>query len=239
MDRWCHDPDAAAPVRLAVRSAPQVARHRHGSRDLATDDRAPFTPPSHLAPGRAAAIDAGGSADGDRLASSRRAAAGQRAERHGSRAARGDSRARARPHSPSRLPRQPVADARRNAVVLPPRRVVAVAAHPDRAGKLLRRSRRQPLRGSVRVRASARRSRNAAGRIGPPRPRGDRRVAAASGSARADRPLARGPCAWMACGQRRGRVDRGHCRERAQPQRARRRSVHGRRSHASDRITPA
>ncbi len=64
-------------------------------------------------------------------------------------AARGDPRARARAHPPSRLSGEPAADARRDAALLSPGGLVAVAPDPHRARELLRRSRRQPVRRSV------------------------------------------------------------------------------------------
>ena len=79
-------------------------------------------------------------------------------------AARGDSCARARAHPPSRLPRQPLADSRRDVAVLSPRGLVAVAPDPRGTRELLRRSCGQPLRRSIYVRKGARRSRRAARR---------------------------------------------------------------------------
>ena len=98
----------------------------------------------------------------DRLAQAGRAAAGERAGRPVAAAARGDPRARARAHPPPRLPGQPAADARRDAALLSPGGLVAVGTHPRRARELLRRSRRQPVRRSGRLRQRARRSRGAA-----------------------------------------------------------------------------
>ena len=66
-------------------------------------------------------------------------------DRNGPRAARGDSGARARAHSPSRLPREPVTDAGRDAALLSSRRLVAFSPYPDRARELLRRPRGEPV----------------------------------------------------------------------------------------------
>ena len=75
---------------------------------------------------------------------------------------RSDPRARARAHPPARLPGEPAADARRDGALLSPGGLVALAPHPHRARELLRRSRRQPLRRSGRLRERAGRSRSAA-----------------------------------------------------------------------------
>ena len=102
-------------------------------------------PPRHPA----ARIGSGCRPDGDRLAAAGRAGSGQRARRAGAGAGRGDPRPRTRAHPPARLPGEPAADAGGDAALLPSRRVVAVEAHSRRAGELLRRSGRQPLRRSV------------------------------------------------------------------------------------------
>src|SRR6185436_18828405 len=101
--------------------------------------------------------------------------------------------ARAGAHPPSRLPRQPAADARRDAVVLSPRGVVAVAADSSGAGELLRRSGGEPLRRSVHVREGAGRSRGAARRrrtAGLPRAGRHRRIARPAREASHRRPVA-------------------------------------------------
>ena len=131
-------------------------------RGVAADGRPAVEAPAHRAADPAARVRARRSADGHRLAEAGRAAAGERAGRAGAAAARSDPRARARAHPPSRLPGQPAADAGRDAALLSPGRLVAVAPHPDRARELLRRPRGQPVRRSVRLRERARRSRGAA-----------------------------------------------------------------------------
>ena len=117
---------------------------------------------------------------------------------------RSDPRARARPHPPSRLPRQSAADRRRNAAVLSPGGVVGVAPDPRRARELLRRSRGEPLRRSGGLRRGAGGARGAAVDNGRSRARGDRRLAAAAGQAAARRAVARRPRAGLARGRCRG-----------------------------------
>ena len=198
-------------------------------RELAADRRAGSRSRLHIArPIRLLRVGAGRSADGDRLAAAGRAAAGERAGGPGAAAARGDPRARARAHPAPRLPRQPAADARRDAAVLSPRGLVAVAPHPDRARELLRRSRGQPVRRSVCLRAGACRPRGAARGFEPSRARGDRRLAAASRPPAARRAVARRPRPRLARGQHRGRAHRGHRRRSGRKERARRRTGRGR-----------
>ena len=144
----------------------RIARRHRRAETLAVDGGAAVAAAAHRAAVTPARVDARRRADGHRLAEAGRAAAGQRAGRADAAAARSDPRPRARAHPPARLPRQPAADARRDAALLSSRRVVAVAAHPHRARALLRRSRRQPLRRSGRLCRSARRPRGAA-RRGP------------------------------------------------------------------------
>ena len=112
---------------------------------VAADGRPAVETPAHLAADPAFRVRDGRSADGHRVAAPGCAHAGERADRNGPRAARGDSGARARAYSPSRLPREPVADAGRDAALLPSRRLVAFSPYPDRARELLRRPRGEPV----------------------------------------------------------------------------------------------
>ena len=176
-------------------------------------------------------------ADRHRLAEAGRAAAGQR---HGRPRAEPDGshpRARARPHPASRLRRQSFPDRRRNVVVLSPGGVVAVAADSRRAGELLRRSRREPVRRPGGVRSGARRARRAAFDSRRSGARGNRRIAAAAGQAAARRPDTRRPRAGLARGRccaarpdqhvRRGRNERRvHRRARRSPPLSRRHRRH-------------
>ena len=150
-----------------------------------------------------------------------RAASRERSCRAVAGADRGDPRARARAHPPPRLPREPAADARRDAVVLPPRGLVAVAADSGRTRELLRRSRGEPVRGSVCVCDRARRSRGTARRhaaAGLPRHGRKRQLARPSRAPPAWRSDARRPCTRLArrqrddCGDVRGRGRRGRHR---------------------------
>ena len=83
----------------------------------------------------AARVRAGRSAHRDRMAAAGGPHAGERAGRDGAAAARSDPRARAGAHPAARLPREPPADARRNAAVLSPRGLVAVAAASESSGR--------------------------------------------------------------------------------------------------------
>ena len=140
---------------VARRRAGRARRCRRSSRRLARR--------LHIcADGDAAAVARGRRADGDRLAEARRAAARERPRRPLAAAGRSDPRARARARPPSRLPREPAADAARDAALLSPGGVVALAADPHRTRELLRRPRRQPVRRSGGLRTRACRSRGAA-----------------------------------------------------------------------------
>ncbi len=81
--------------------------------------------------------------------------AGRRPRRTFPERARGGARTRARAHPASRLSRQPAAVGRRDAALLPPRRLVGVARRPRRARALLRRSRGEGLRRRGALRAGA------------------------------------------------------------------------------------
>jgi hypothetical protein len=99
--------------------------------------REALSPTPHLAFDPAPRIGRRRSPDRHRLAEAGRAAADERARRPDAAADGGDSRARARAHPPPRLPREPPAGARRNAAVLPPGGLVALAPHQNRARELL------------------------------------------------------------------------------------------------------
>ena len=90
---------------------------------------------AHRSPRPAAGIGRRRRADGDWLAAAGRSPSGQRAGGAVAPAGRGDSGARARAHPPARLPRQPAADARRDAAVLSPGRLVALAANSQRSAR--------------------------------------------------------------------------------------------------------
>ena len=109
-----------------------------GTSGVAADGRQAFEAPPHCAADSAARVFDGRRADRDRVAPAGGADAGERAGRDGAAAARSDPRARARAHQPPRLPRQPAADARRDAALLSSRGLVAVAPDPGRARELLR-----------------------------------------------------------------------------------------------------
>src|SRR6185503_6245843 len=69
--------------------------------------------------------------------------------------ARGGARPRARARAAPRLPREPAADAGRDAALLPPGRVVVRRAHPRGARALLRRPRRRRVRQRAALRRGA------------------------------------------------------------------------------------
>ena len=217
--------EPAAPDRLAVGPAHAVARHEARARSVAGHGAAAVAPAASASRGRTARVGGGRSANGDRVAQTRGAAARERAR--GSRPASdgSDSRARARAHPAARLSREPAADARRDAPLLPSGRLVDLAPDPYRARALLRRSRGEPLRRSGRLRARACRPRNAPRRA----PRGGRK-----------RRLARGPhrkaprCAGLARGKGPGVARRD--RRRRPRVRHHRRDRGSRRSRGSARI---
>jgi hypothetical protein len=91
-----------------------------------------------VARGWLAGVQARARARGDRLLPPDRAAADARAHGPFARAARGGDRTRARPHQAVRYRRQFLPGRRRDAVLLPSRRVVAQQAHPRGSRGLLR-----------------------------------------------------------------------------------------------------
>jgi hypothetical protein len=132
---------AADAGRRAVAATP-LPRSAWRSGGVAGPRRCPRPSPRRAAPGRAAADrrwrrprDRGLVASGDPAARSRRDA-------HARGPAGSAAGARTGPRSPSRLRGQPAATVDRNAAVLPPRGVVAVAPHPPRTRARRRRSRR-------------------------------------------------------------------------------------------------
>src|SRR5215203_5804714 len=130
-------PDAAAVQRVDMGSADEVARGaaRPGP---APGGRAPAdAAAAHLATGAIPRIVASVGADGDRLAEAGGPRARERAGRPHAGSDRGDPRPRTRAHQAPRLRRQPAASGGRDAVVLPPGGLVAVAAHPGGARELL------------------------------------------------------------------------------------------------------
>ena len=143
-------------------AAPAHPRQRARRGGMAADGDPALAPSAHPPRDHAARVVARRRADGDRMAEAGRSAPGQRARRVVAATARSDSRARARAHPAARLPGQPAADAGRNAPLLSPRGLVALATHPHRARELLRRSRRQPVRRSGGLRQCAGRPRVAA-----------------------------------------------------------------------------
>ena len=221
---------------MGMGATAEVARHIVRRKWLAADRRSAFQAVAHRPSDPLPRIGTGGSADGRRLVAAGRADAGERSRRYGTAADRGNPRARARAHPASRLSGQPAADARRDAPLLSPRGVVALAADSDRARELLRRSRGQLVRRSVRLCEGARRPRRIARRLGAAGACGQRRIAAASRAPLARSPIARRPRTGLACGQYCCRPDRRYCCRRDRPERGRRVGgrIRGCAGHAGD-----
>ncbi len=182
-----------------------MKRHRAvaGGGHLAAHGSKAGAAAAHRSPRPAAGIGRRRRAHGDWLAAASRSPSGQRAGGAVAPAGRGDSGPRAGAHSPARLSRQPAADARRDAAVLSPGRLVALAANSSGARELLRRSCRQPLRRSLRVRQGAGGSRRAEGHYRPSGSCRNGRLAASARSPARRSAVACGARAWLG-GRHRG-----------------------------------
>ena len=188
---------------MALGAGDEAASGDAGGGHLAAHGSKAGAAAAHRSPRPAAGIGRRRRAYGDWLAAASRSPSGQRAGGAVAPAGRGDSGSRARAHSPARLSRQPAADARRDAAVLPPGRLVALAANSSGARELLRRSCRQPLRRSLRVRQSAGGSRRAEGHFRPSCPCRNGRLAASARSPARRSAIACGARAWLG-GRHRG-----------------------------------
>ena len=194
---------APARERMALGAGDEAASGFAGGGHLAAHSSKAGAAAAHRSPRPAAGIGRRRRAYGDWLAAARRSPSGQRAGGAVAPAGRGDSGSRARAHPPARLSRQPAADARRDAAVLSPGRLVALAADSSGARELLRRSCRQPLRRSLRVRQSAGGSRRAEGHFRPSCTCRNGRLAASARSPARRSAIACGARAWLG-GRHRG-----------------------------------